>query len=157
MYLNRIVDNNLINKEKVKYLYELKLIVPSLFENAKIGLIRGDLQFNNIIISPSNDLSIIDFEKIKISYLDREYDPINRMIRNPNSFVNNGINGTLDQRNFKYILEYLKQHIDEISDNRFMDRLLFFDLMNSLMWFSKYPNNLIYNDIMFEKSKKLLK
>lgn len=156
-YLNKIIDNKLLNNDKIKYLQEIKLLIPTLFENARTGLIHGDLHFNNIIIDSNKELSIIDFEKLKTSYIDREYDPINRMVRNPNSFVNNGLNGLLVPKKFECILEYIKKHSNEISDNKFIDRLLFFDIMNSLMWLPKYPNHDTYNDVLFNKSKTLWK
>ena len=155
-YLNRIIDSNILNKEKIYYLYELKNIIPKLFEGAKTGLIHGDLHFNNILVNANNEISIIDFEKIKRSFVERELDPINRMSRNPNSFNTNS-EIILTDYDFRNIMNFIKNNFETINNDKIDDRLLFFDCLNSLMWLEKYPKYELYNDILFNKSRKLLR
>lgn len=155
-YLNRIIDLNILNKDKIRYLYELKNIIPNLFEDAKIGLIHGDLHFNNILVNDDNKISIIDFEKLKRSFVVRELDPINRMSRNPNSYNTNS-KIVLTAYDFRNIINFIKNNLEAINGNKFDDRLLLFDCLNSLMWLEKYPKYELYNDILFNKSKKLLR
>jgi|GEM_PF-2694441 hypothetical protein len=155
-YLNRIIESNILNKEKIHYLHELKTIIPNLLEGAKTGLIHGDLHFNNILINDNNEISIIDFEKIKRSFIERELDPINRMSRNPNSFNTNSEIILIDY-DFRNIMNFIKNNFEEINNDKFDDRLLFFDCLNSLMWLDKYPKYELYNDILFSKSRKLLR
>ena len=45
----------------------------------------------------------------------------------------------------------------KINNDKFDDRLLLFDCLNSLMWLDKYPKYELYNDILFNKSRKLLR
>ena len=47
--------------------------------------------------------------------------------------------------------------INFINGDKFDNRLLLFDCLNSLMWLEKYPKYELYNDILFNKSKKLLR
>lgn len=155
-YLNRIIDSNILNKEKIYYLYELKNIILKLFEGAKTGLIHGDLHFNNILVNANNEISIIDFEKIKRSFVERELDPINRMSRNPNSFNTNS-EIILTDYDFRNIMNFIKNNFETINNDKIDDRLLFFDCLNSLMWLEKYPKYELYNDILFNKSRKLLR
>ncbi len=155
-YLNKIIESNILNKEKIYYLYELKNIIPKLFEGAKTGLIHGDLHFNNILVNANNEISIIDFEKIKRSFVERELDPINRMSRNPNSFNTNS-EIILTDYDFRNIMNFIKNNFETISNDKIDDRLLFFDCLNSLMWLEKYPKYELYNDILFNKSRKLLR
>lgn len=155
-YLNRIIDSNILNKEKIYYLYELKNIIPKLFEGAKTRLIHGDLHFNNILVNANNEISIIDFEKIKRSFVERELDPINRMSRNPNSFNTNS-EIILTDYDFRNIMNFIKNNFETINNDKIDDRLLFFDCLNSLMWLEKYPKYELYNDILFNKSRKLLR
>lgn len=155
-YLNKIIESNILNKEKIYYLYELKNIIPKLFEEAKTGLIHGDLHFNNILVNDDNKISIIDFEKIKRSFVERELDPINRMSRNPNSFNTNS-KIILTAYDFRNIMNFIKNNFEVINGDKFDDRLLLFDCLNSLMWLEKYPKYELYNDILFNKSKKLLR
>ena len=68
-YLNKIIDSNILNKEKIHYLYELKNVISNLFEGAKTGLIHGNLHFNNILVNDNNEILLIDFEKIKRSFV----------------------------------------------------------------------------------------
>ena len=155
-YLDRIIESNILKKEAIYYLYELKNIIPELFEGAKTGLIHGDLHFNNILVSANNDISIIDFEKLKQSFVEREFDPINRMSRNPNSFNTNS-EIILTNYDFQNIMNFIKNNFETINTDKFDDRLLFFDCLNSLMWLEKYPEYELYSDILFNKSKKLLR
>ena len=155
-YLNKIIESNILNKEKIYYLYELKNIIPKVFEGAKIGLIHGDLHFNNILVNANNEISIIDFEKIKRSFVERELDPINRMSRNPNSFNTNS-EIILTDYDFRNIMNFIKNNFETINNDKIDDRLLFFDCLNSLMWLEKYPKYELYNDILFNKSRKLLR
>ena len=155
-YLNKIIESNILNKEKIHYLYELKNIIPNLLEGAKTGLIHGDLHFNNILVNDNNEISLIDFEKIKRSFVERELDPINRMSRNPNSFNTNS-EIILNDYDFQNIMNFIKNNFEEINNDKFDDRLLLFDCLNSLMWLDKYPKYELYNDILFNKSRKLLR
>ena len=155
-YLNKIIESNILNKEKIYYLYELKNIIPKVFEGAKTGLIHGDLHFNNILVNANNEISIIDFEKIKRSFVERELDPINRMSRNPNSFNTNS-EIILNDYDFRNIMNFIKNNFETINNDKIDDRLLFFDCLNSLMWLEKYPKYELYNDILFNKSRKLLR
>ena len=155
-YLNKIIESNILNKEKIHYLYELKNIIPNLLEGAKTGLIHGDLHFNNILVNANNDISLIDFEKIKRTFVERELDPINRMSRNPNSF-NTDSEIILNDYDFSNIMNFIKNNFEETNNDKFEDRLLFFDCLNSLMWLDKYPKYELYNDILFNKSRKLLR
>ena len=151
-----IIDSNILNKKKIHYLYELKNIIPNLLEGAKTGLIHGDLHFNNILVNDDNKISIIDFEKLKRSFVERELDPINRMSRNPNSFNTNS-KIILTDYDFRNIMNFIKNNFKVINGDKFDDRLLLFDCLNSLMWLEKYPKYELYNDILFNKSKKLLR
>lgn len=155
-YLSKIIDSNILNKKKIRYLYELMHIIPNLFEGAKTGLIHGDLHFNNILVNDDNKISIIDFEKLKHSFIERELDPINRMSRNPNSFNTNS-KIILTAYDFRNIMNFIKDNYELINGDKFDDRLLLFDCLNSLMWLEQYPKYELYNDILFNKSKKLLR
>ncbi len=155
-YLSKIIYSKILNKEKIHYLYELKNTIPYLLEGAKTGLIHGDLHFNNILVNDDNKISIIDFEKLKHSFVERELDPINRMSRNPNSFNTNPKIVLIDY-DFRNIMNFIKNNFEAINNDKFDDRLLLFDCLNSLMWLEKYPKYELYNDILFNKSKKLLR
>lgn len=155
-YLSKIIDSNILNKKKIHYLYELKNIIPNLLEGSKTGLIHGDLHFNNILVNDDNKISIIDFEKLKRSFVEKELDPINRMSRNPNSFNTNS-KIILTDYDFRNIMNFIKNNFKEINGDKFDDRLLLFDCLNSLKWLEKYPKYELYNDILFNKSKKLLR
>ena len=154
-YLKKLIESGVLNREKIHYLCELKNIIPQLLEGARTGLIHGDLHFNNILVNDDNVVSLIDFEKTKQSFVEREFDPINRMSRNPNSF-NTNPEVILMSHDFQNIMAYIKENSKEIDYDRFDDRLLLFDCLNSLMWLEKYPKYELYNDILFNKSRKLI-
>lgn len=154
-YIKIITDANFLNDKKINYLLELKDVIPSLFDEAKIGLIHGDLHFNNILVDENNNLHLIDFENLKKSFIEMEFDPINRMARNPNSFnTNSKVN--IESNDFQDIMNYIKYNVEEINCDKFDERLLLLDCMNSLRWLEKFPNYDLYNDILFNKSRKLL-
>lgn len=114
------------------------------------------MHFNNILVNDDNKISIIDFEKLERSFVLRELDPINRMSRNPNSY-NTNPKIVLTASDFQNIINFIKNNYEDINDAKFDDRLLFFDCLNSLMWLEKYHKYELYNDILFNKSKKLLR
>lgn len=155
-YLELLIRSELLVKEQIRYLESLRNIIPKLFIHAKVGLIHGDLHFNNILITDNNNISLIDFEKLNFSFVEREYDPINRMIRNPNSFINNGSETALNSTDFSGILEFVKENDDSVDKEMFEKRLLLFDCLNSMKWLIKYPDYDLYHNILFQKSRKLI-
>jgi hypothetical protein len=74
-----------------------------------------------------------------------------------NSYLTNGhdvvFNYIINHENFNS----LKNTFKEINASIFDARLLMFDYINSLFWISKYPKHELYNEILFNKSRKLLK
>src|SRR5574344_447195 len=151
-YLNKAIEANILSKDKIKYLRELKTIIPKLFSEEKVCLIHGDLHFNNILVDSKNDVYMIDYENLKKNFVEKEYDPINRMCRYPNSF-NNNPNYFLDKKDFEGIICYLKNNSKEIDASIFDARLLMFDCINSLFWISKYPKHELYNEILFNNRR----
>lgn len=155
--LNNLIQSGIIIGDKINYLKEIGKIIPTLFDKAKTGLIHGDLHFNNILINSKNEISIIDFGKVNFTYLEREFDPIYRMARNPNSFVNSNNIKIQNTHAFQTIIPYIQKKYNDIADEQFMDRILLYDCINSMIWLPCFPNHNLYVDILFEKSKKLLK
>ena len=127
-------------------------------EDAKCGFIHGDVHFNNIILS-QDGLKLIDFECYMVAPIDKEFDTINRMIRNPGSFIMNGESGFYyDPNDYLIIMDLLKEFYPEICcEKEFENRLLIYDCLNSMKWISKFPDYQLYNGILLEKSKKLIK
>ncbi len=78
------------------------------------------------------------------------------MSRNPNSFNTNS-EIILTGYDFQNIMNFIKSNFEEINNDKFDDRLLLFDCLNSLRWLEKYPKYELYNDILFNKSRKLLR
>ena len=54
-------------------------------------------------------------------------------------------------------MNFIKNNIVEINIDKFDDRLLLFDCLNSLKWLKKYPKHKLYNELLFESGIKLLK
>lgn len=155
-YMNEIIESDILTDKKIAYLQELKNVIYTLFKDAKVGLIHGDLHFNNVLLNNRNEIVLIDFENIEKSFIEKEFDPISRMSRNPNSFNSNS-KIQLNSSNFNDIMNFIKTNIVEINIDKFDDRLLLFDCLNSLKWLKKYPKHKLYNELLFESSMKLLK
>lgn len=147
--------NNYLGNDRINYLKKLREIIPTLFKDAKTGLIHNDLHFNNILIDNSKKIYFIDFEEIGEAFVEREYDPINRMSRCPKIY-NFEPDIYLNPADFKDIIKYIYNYSNEVSKDNFFDRLLFFDCLHSMKWLPLYPKHEIYNDVLFNKSKKLL-
>ena len=71
--------------------------------------------------------------------------------------LRNKNNNNFEMSNLNQKIDKLEKDLPYDISNKFEDRLLLFDCMNSLMWLYKYPNHSIYKDVLFNKSKKLLK
>jgi len=135
----------------------LKTKLPLYFENAKFGFIHGDIHFNNLILT-NNGLKLIDYECYGMGVLDKDFDSINRMVRNPNSLIKKGIQNQVDSSDYKSIMPYLIENYPEVCSNSdFDNRLLIYDCFNSLKWLIVFPEHKPYHDILFSKSKKLIK
>lgn len=149
---------NIFSPEEINYLEELKTYLEYYFKDAKIGFIHGDLHFNNIFLD-NDEIKIIDFENYGMAPIDKEFDTINRMVRDPNSFLSkDNTNVYHDPQNYKMIMDYLEFAYPEIcNQENYSDRLLIYDCINSLRWIYYYPSYERYHDILFQKSKKLLR
>jgi len=155
--INKLFEKGLLPKEKIEYLNYLKTKLPLYFENAKFGFIHGDIHFNNLILT-NNGLKLIDYECYGMGVLDKDFDSINRMVRNPNSLIKKGIQNQVDSSDYKSIMPYLIENYPEVCSNSdFDNRLLIYDCFNSLKWLIVFPEHKPYHDILFSKSKKLIK
>lgn len=156
-YLNKLKLSNIISSDKIYYLTELRDILILYLENASFGFVHGDIHFNNLIYS-GDGLKLIDFECYDVAPLDMDFDSINRMIRNPNSFIKKGLQLSVNPDDYKKIKPYLIRHYPEVCQcDNFENRLLIYDCINSLKWLSIYPDYELYHDILFSASKKLIK
>lgn len=158
IYLERCIRKNIFSSSEICYFEELQKNMKYYLENAKIGFIHGDIHFNNIILSQEG-IKLIDFECYTIGPIDKEFDSINRMIRNPNSFVMNG-NSNQYHNHYDYlmIMNLLKELYPEIcSEQDFENRLLIYDCLNSMKWIATFPEHKQYHEVLFRDSKKLIK
>lgn len=156
-YLERLKKSRMLPSQKIEYLNLLKNSIPPYFRDAKFGYIHGDIHFNNLIYC-ADGLKLIDFECYDKGPLDKDFDSINRMARNPNSLIKKGLQSPVNPDDYMTIMPFLKQHYPEICGNiNFDNRLLIYDCINSLKWLSVYPEHKPYHDILFDKSKKLIK
>lgn len=156
-YLDKIKISNVLSIDKIDYLILLRSSLPIYFKDVVFGFIHGDIHFNNLIYS-SSGLKLIDFECYGINPLDKEFDSINRMVRNPNSLIKKGLQSFVNPLDYEGIMPFLRQHYSEICQNKnFDNRLLIYDCINSLRWLLFYPRHEPYYDILFNKSKVLIK
>ena len=152
------IAKNIFSLEEIKYLRELKNYMEYYLKNVKIGYIHGDLHFNNILLI-NDEIKLIDFENYGIAPIDKEFDTINRMVRDPNSFLSkDNMSAYHDPQNYRIIMDYLKFAYPEIcNQENYSDRLLIYDCLNSLKWIYYYPDYERYHDVLFRKSKRLLR
>lgn len=152
------IAKNIFSLEEIRYLRELKNYIEYYLKNVKIGYIHGDLHFNNIILT-NDEIKLIDFENYGIAPIDKEFDTINRMVRDPNSFLSkDNVSAYHDPQNYRIIMDYLKFAYPEIcNQENYSDRLLIYDCLNSLKWIYYYPDYERYHDVLFRKSKRLLR
>lgn len=156
-YLSRLKLSSLLLPDQVGYLNELRNVLTFYFENASFGFTHGDIHFNNIIYSEEG-LRLIDFECYDIAPLDKDFDSINRMVRNPNSLLKKGLQSSVNPKDYERIIPYLIKNYPEVcKKDNFENRLLIYDCINSLKWLKFYPEYKPYRDILFVKSKKLIK
>ena len=157
-YINECTIKNVLTPQETDYLNGLKEIVASFFDDIKMGYIHGDVHFNNILCDDLN-IKMIDFEAYKKGPIDMEFDSLYRMVRNPNSYVRNGeSNNFYDPKDYAMIMDFFKQSYPSICQQEgFDDRLVIYDCLNSLKWFSKFPDHQIYRDVLFKDSKRLKK
>lgn len=132
--------------------------MPQYLNDVKIGYIHGDVHFDNIIIS-HDGLKLIDFECYSLAPLDKEFDSINRMIRNPSSFiVDDSLNLHYKKSDFKTIMTIFKELYPEVCKSKnFDNRLIIYDCLNSIKWIYHFPEHKLYYEVLFKNSKRLIK
>ncbi len=157
-YLEKAKTSSLFSQSQVEYLQELELVIPQYFSKADFSYIHGDIHFNNLILDNGGKLKIIDFENYAGFPKDKEFDSISRMARQPKSYRQNGNNNLLISENCSEILPFFKENYKEVCNvPSFNERLLIYDCLNSLKWIFKYPEHEVYHNILFDKSKRLIK
>ena len=103
-------------------------------------------------------MKLIDYENCEVAPLDKEFDPIARMVRNPNSYIKLTMQSSVNPKDYEHIMPFIISYYPEVCHNpNFENRLLIYDCINSLKWLFIYPNYDLYNDILFDRSKKLMK
>lgn len=155
-YLNLIEKGAVLSKDKIAYLHKLKENITK-YHPYKICLIHGDLQFNNIILLPDGNIKIIDFEDCEIAPIEKEFDALFRMSQYPHTFLQKDSHNNIDYQKFLEVKDFFEKNYHEVCKHKdFANNILIFEMLNSIRWISKYPNYERYNQILFEKSKKLI-
>ena len=159
LYFEKCKKAKIFSEEEIKYLNLLENIMPFYLVDAECGYIHGDIHFDNIILTKNEEIKIIDFECYGIAPIDKEFDSINRMVRNPNSFLSRQENSIkYDEKEYLMIMNYFKSFYPSICNNEnFKDRLIIYDCLNSMKWISIFPNHQLYHDVLFNDSKELIK
>lgn len=157
-YLELAIKGQILRPEQISYLEELKNIITSIYKPISMSLIHGDLQFNNIIYTLDGRIKIIDFEQNKVAPTEKEFATLFRMADYPDSFMQQGNLCEIDYDSFQFVKSFFIENYPEICGNeRFDNNLLIFEILNSLRWILKFPDFPRYNEILFEKSKNLIK
>lgn len=159
LYFEKCKKENIFLKEEIDYLNLLESVLPFYLRNAKCGCIHGDIHFDNVILTQEKELKIIDFECYGMAPIDKEFDSINRMIRNPNSFLSRQEKSIqYDKKDYSMIMDFFKLFYPSIcADKDFENRLIIYDCLNSLKWISIFPDHQLYHDVLFKKSRELIK
>lgn len=155
LLLDKCISKNIFSCDEIKYLKQLEYYMKKYFSDAKFGYIHGDLHFNNMFWTEEG-IKLIDFENYGIAPLDKEFDSIWRMARDPNSFLSDK-KICQNPTDYKIIKDYLKEIYPEVcNQTNFESRLLIYDCLNSINWIYYYPSYERYHKILFHDSKKLL-
>jgi len=155
--LEKIKKLSLIKHDKIEYLQEIALCVKKLFKDSELVMTHGDIHFNNLIYT-KDGLKIIDFENYSVAPLEKEFDSIFRMSRNPNSFIQSTYQKCVNSEDYKIIIPFFEQNYSKIGDKKiFEEKLLVYDMINSMKWLPCYPDYKLYNEVLFQQSGKLLK
>ncbi len=151
-YLSNAINAQVLKPNQVNQLQSLSERILPYFKDTKFGFIHGDIHFNNIIYTDQG-LKLIDFEASTIAPLDKEFDTLFRMVRDPDSFSPNQ-----KKEDYEGVIDFFIENYPEVcQEENFQNHLLIYDIINSLRWIRLYPDYPRYNDILFEQSKKLLK
>ena len=152
--LNTCIEKHIFTSEQIDYLKRLRDSFVYYLNGARTAYIHGDVHFDNVIVS-EDKLRLIDFEWYGVDILDREFDAINRMSNNPNSFVKCG---KVNEEDFKHVMDMLSDYYPEVMKGEmFEDRLIIFDIYNAIKWISLYPSHERYHRVLFDESKKLIR
>ncbi|MDD4282712.1 MAG: aminoglycoside phosphotransferase family protein [Bacilli bacterium] len=155
--LSKVTNSGILIKSKVEYLNTLKEYIQHHFVNARYGMVHGDIHYNNIIFS-NGEVKIVDFECYKAAPLDKEFDSLARMVRSPNGLLRQEYQKLVNPSDYQGIMPFFRDNYPEVcSLENFDERILVYDCINSLKWYVTYPNHKPYNDILFEKSKTLIR
>lgn len=156
-YLKLLEKDSIISRKKILYLHTLKECIIKKYNTCKMCQIHGDLQFNNIVLMPDKNIKIIDFEHCEIAPIEKEFDSLFRMSQYPHTFLQKDNNNNIDINSFLEVKQYFEDNYTEVCERTdFINNILIFEILNSIRWICKYPDYERYNEILFDKSKKLV-
>ena len=151
-------SKHIFTNDEMLYLESLLPKFRDSLSDVRLGYIHGDIHFDNIIYSKSG-IKLIDFECYEKAPIDKEFDSVCRMIRNPNSYVRNGESGTFyNADDYQMIMSFFKQNYPEIcGTDDFDDHIIIYDSLNSIKWINKFPDHKLYWDVLFNDTRRIRK
>lgn len=83
-----------------------------------------DMHFDNIMIDDNNDITILDYDRLRISSLDYELSIFNIMSKTPELIANEDVKNKINKKDYMNILEKVQQNYKETSNFSQLDKRL---------------------------------
>ncbi len=156
-YIERLANEGYLSTAEIDYLLNLSNVFENYIIDSEFCFVHGDIHFNNIIYN-REQIKLLDYEFSSISPIEKEFDSINRMCQDPNGLIQKGNKKQINPEDYKDIMGYFRETYPEVVCNKnFNEKVLTYNCANALRWMLVYPSHQLYKDVLFEKSKALMK
>lgn len=140
--IDKIRRLELLNESELEIVEQAISSSKKYLVSESLSMIHGDFTFNNIFITPDNDIKVIDFEKASYAPIDFELDAILRMCREPKRYADEYAHTYIDMSDYQMIPLWIERYYPEIFDIKNLDkRLLFYDLYYNLNYLTGHINS----------------
>tara|TARA_Y100000310_G_scaffold322941_1_gene382681 strand:- start:2243 stop:3166 length:924 start_codon:yes stop_codon:yes gene_type:complete len=123
-YLKKVKAEKIISSEFIK---KIELFVEenkNILQEEKLGLVYGDIHFDNFIIKNKKIVGIIDFEDINIMSLDYALDSIRRMKNYPEIYASEKYEKLVKKQDYIKLMQWFQEFYPELFNFKNLDRRL---------------------------------
>ena len=153
-YYNKCMD--LFNNNEQEIINKTLELYDEILSDNRFSLIHNDLHFDNILISESNEIKIIDFNDSKIAPIDYDLRILFMCKDRPWKWANAEMDPFQKPQDYANIQTYIKRYYEELDKIKHLDkRMTIYEIMNDIKLLSRFKNETELKENIIAKSKSL--
>lgn len=140
-FLNQVKRRKIISKnftDKIENFIEEN---KKFLKEQKLGLVYGDIHFDNFLIKNKRIVGLIDFEETDIMSIDYALDSIRRMSMHPKLYISKDREKLIKKKDYSLLLKGFKEYYPELFDfDHLQKRLDLYSIEFNLKLLPDWPN-----------------